>query len=114
VTAAHRTLVAGAVAASALAAAGAALAGLPAPLRAPLVIAFLLVGPGMAFVPLLALGDALAELTVALVLSLALDTLVAITLLYAGGWSPLASLLGLAGLAVAGAALQVALPRRTA
>ncbi|MEA2254281.1 MAG: hypothetical protein QOG35_326 [Solirubrobacteraceae bacterium] len=105
-TSALRTWYAAAVAASALAAAGAALAGLPAPVRAPLVIGFLLLGPGMAFVPLLRLHDAVAELTLALALSLALDTLVAVTMLYAGAWSPVGSLLALAGLALAGAGLQ--------
>ncbi|MEA2253600.1 MAG: hypothetical protein QOI62_2946 [Solirubrobacteraceae bacterium] len=103
---ARRSWYAGVVAASALAAAAAAAAGLPAALRAPLVLTFLLLGPGMAFVPLLALRDPIAELTLALVLSLALDALVAVTMLYVGAWSPVAILLVLAGLALAGAGLQ--------
>jgi uncharacterized membrane protein len=103
---ARRNAYAGLVALSALAAATAALADLPAPLRAPLVLTFLLLGPGMAFVPLLGLRDPVAELTLALALSLALDVLVAVTMLYADAWSPVGSLLALAGLALAGAGLQ--------
>jgi hypothetical protein len=94
------------VAAFAVAAAAAAAAGAPAPLRAPLVLAFLLLGPGMAFVPLLGLGDVLAELTLGVATSLALDLAVAAAMLYAGAWSPRTSLLVLAGVALAGAALQ--------
>ena len=97
---------AGVVAGFAVAAAAAALAGAPAPVRAPLVLAFLLLGPGMAYVPLLGLGDALAELTLGLAVSLALDLAVAAAMLYTGAWSPRTSLLVLAGIALAGAALQ--------
>jgi hypothetical protein len=97
---------AGVVAGFAVAAAAAALAGAPAPVRAPLVLAFLLLGPGMAYVPLLGLGDPLAELTLGLAVSLALDLAVAAAMLYTGAWSPRTSLLALAGIALAGAALQ--------
>lgn len=91
---------------AAVAAAGAALAGAPEALRVPLVLGFLLIGPGMAFVPLLDLGDPVAELTVALGVSLALDVAVAMAMLYAGAWSPIAGLLVLAAIALTGAALQ--------
>ena len=94
------------VAVAAVAAAVAALAGAPDALRAPLVLGFLLIGPGMAFVPLLDLGDPVAELTVALGVSLALDLAVALAMLYAGAWSPVASLVVLAAIALAGAMLQ--------
>lgn len=94
------------VAGAAVAAAVAALAGAPDALRAPLVLGFLLIGPGMAFVPLLDLGDPVAELTVALGVSLALDLAVALAMLYAGAWSPVASLGVLAAIALAGAMLQ--------
>jgi hypothetical protein len=94
------------VAAAALAAAAVAFAGAPEPLRAPVVLAFLALGPGMAFVPLLGLRDPVAELTLGLGVSLALDLVVAATMLYAGAWSPPASLAVLAGLALGGAALQ--------
>ena len=97
---------AGVVAAFALAAVAASSAGAPAPVRAPLVLAFLLLGPGMAYVPLLGLGDLLAELTLGLAASLALDLAVAATMLYAGAWSPRTSLLVLAVVALGGVALQ--------
>lgn len=95
------------VAGAALAAVLAAAAGAPPALRAPLVVAFLALGPGLAFVPLLGLRDPLGELVVALALSLALDIAVAAGMLYAGAWSPSASLAVLAGIALAGAALQL-------
>jgi hypothetical protein len=94
------------VAAAALAAAAVAFAGAPEPLRAPIVLAFLALGPGMAFVPLLGLRDPLAELTLGIAVSLALDLAVAATMLYAGAWSPPASLAVLAAIALGGAALQ--------
>jgi hypothetical protein len=94
------------VAGSALAAAAVALAGAPEAVRVPLVVGFLLLGPGMAFVPLLGLGDPVAELTVALGLSVALDLCVAMAMLYAGAWSPPATLVVLAAIALAGAAFQ--------
>ena len=100
--------------------AGAALAALvvwgsvtPA-LRGPVVLAFLLVGPGMALVHPLRLRDRLAELCLAVALSIALDTLFASAFLYARGWSPdgiLAALIAVAVLAagsdlLAGASLR--------
>jgi hypothetical protein len=94
------------VAAAALAAAAVAFAGAPLALRAPVVLAFLTLGPGMAFVPLLGLRDPLAELTIGLGVSLSLDLAVAATMLYAGAWSPPASLAVLAGISLSGAALQ--------
>jgi hypothetical protein len=97
-----------AVALAAPAAAAFALASAPAALRAPVVLGFLVLGPGTAFVPLLALGDAVAELAVAVGVSLALDVAVETTMTYAGAWSPVGSLLVLAAIALAGVALQLA------
>jgi len=94
------------VAAAALAAAVAALAGAPEPVRAPLVLAFLVLGPGMAFVPLLKLGDPVAEVTLGIGISLALDLVVAVAMLYAGAWSPETTLVVLVAIALGGAALQ--------
>jgi hypothetical protein len=94
------------VAGSALAAAAVALIGAPEAIRAPLVLVFLLLGPGMAFVPLLGLGDPVAQLTVALGVSVALDLCVAMAMLYAGAWSPPVTLVVLAAIALAGAAIQ--------
>ena len=94
------------VAAFALAAVLAALAGAPASLRAPIVLLFLLLGPGMAYIPLLRLGDPVAELTLGLAVSVALDVAVGSSMLYAGVWSPRDSLFVLAGIALVGVALQ--------
>lgn len=78
-------------------------AGVAPALRGPVVLAFLLVGPGLALVHALRLRDRLAELCLAIALSVALDTLVASAFLYAGAWSPDAILGALVALTVAGA-----------
>ena len=101
--------------------AGAALAALvvwgnvaPA-LRGPVVLAFLLVGPGMALVHPLRLRDRLAELCLAVALSVALDTVLASAFLYAGDWWPEGTLAALIAVAVLGAVddlLSTASPRR--
>jgi uncharacterized membrane protein len=80
--------------------------------RALLVFWFLCLCPGMAFVRLLDIEEAYLELTLAIALSLALDTAVATALLYAHLWSP-ARILGLlAGLSLAGVALDVLVAHR--
>jgi hypothetical protein len=91
---------------AAVAATALALAGAPTAVRLPVVLVFLLLGPGMAFVPLLGLGDPVAELTIAVGISLAVDVAVALAMLYAGAWSPPATLVVVAALALCGAALQ--------
>jgi len=48
--------------------------------------------------------------TVAIALSIALDTIVAAALLYAGVWSPVAAFMILATITLAGAARQLARP----
>lgn len=60
----------------------------PAWLRGPVVIGFVLVCPGGALVALLRLGDRVAELSLAVAVSLALAILVPAATLYAGAWSP--------------------------
>jgi uncharacterized membrane protein len=80
------------------------------PVRAVVVISFLLVCPGMAWARLIPLRDDLATLTVALGLSIALDGAVAAIVLYARAWSPTAILLIVLGLSAAGAAVQLARP----
>ena len=102
------------VAVAAVAAPVLALAGAPAAVRLPVVLVFLLLGPGMAFVPLLGLGDPVAELTVAVGICLAIDVAVALAMLYAGAWSPPATLVVVAALALGGAALQLAKEARPA
>lgn len=57
--------------------------------RTWLVFAFLLLCPGMAFVRLLHTGDWIIKATLAVALSLALNAMVALLLLYFRAWSPL-------------------------
>ncbi len=75
--------------------------------RTLLVLAFVLLAPGLGLVPLLGLRDRWAELTLALALSAALTTLVAGLLLAAGAWSPVRALVLLVDLTLLGAALQL-------
>ena len=86
--------------ASATAASGFELAGGHSPVRAIVVLGFVLVAPGYALLRGwgLAHGWHGAALTVAL--SVALATIVPGALLYAGAWSPRAALLILAGVTI--------------
>jgi hypothetical protein len=93
-------------------AAALALGDLESPVRTVIVLAFLLVCPGAAWVRLLPLGDTLAVLTVSVAVSIALDTTVAGILLYSHVWSPTAAFVILVGLSLAGALVQVARPVR--
>lgn len=68
---------------------------------------FMLVCPGMAFVPLLRLHDPAAEWSLAVALSLALNMIVAMVLLYAGRWSPEWALAIVIALCAGGAAMQI-------
>ncbi len=76
-------------------------------MRRALVLWFLFICPGMAFVRLLRLNDGIAQLTLAIALSLALDTIVAGSMLYAGVWSPKGILSIVIALSLLGAALQI-------
>jgi hypothetical protein len=103
------------VLAAALAAAVAvALSDGPSPLRTGAVLTFLALGPGLALVPLIGLDDAWSELTLALAVSLALDTTVAGALVYAGIWSPAIALAVLIAVSLVGAGIQVARAGRRA
>lgn len=75
--------------------------------RPGLAFWFLLVCPGMAFVPLLPLKDRLTELTLAIALSLALDTLVAEVMALNGLWSAKWGLFALICVTLTGVGLQV-------
>jgi hypothetical protein len=79
--------------ASALLAGALALADVHSPLRVLVVLWFVLACPGGSIVRFLRLGDPVAELTLAVGVSLALATIVAVTDLYLGLWSPDATLL---------------------
>lgn len=84
----------------------------PPVIRVPLVLAFALLGPGAALVPLLGLRDPLGEFTLVLGASLALDVVVACVLLYAHAWAPRAGLIILALVALAGASGQLLMARK--
>jgi heme/copper-type cytochrome/quinol oxidase subunit 4 len=81
--------------------------GVGPPVRPVIVFWFLLICPGMALTRPLHLKNSAAELTVGIALSIALDTTVAEMMVLAGHWSPEWALVVLAGISVAGAALQI-------
>jgi hypothetical protein len=82
------------------------------PIRSVLVLAFLLVCPGMAVVRRLRLASGAMELLLAVVMSLAIETALALLMLYAHLWSP-PVLLGVlaAACGVAGRAELLGAPR---
>lgn len=77
------------------------------PVRPFVALWFLLICPGMAFVRLLRLRDGLAELTLAVALSFAIDGLVSEVLVYAGQWSFKTGLAILIGIAFTGVAFDL-------
>lgn len=91
---------------STLAVALAVFGGVGSPWRPLVVFWFLLVCPGMALVGLFLPRDGVATVTLALALSIALDTLIAMALLYAGYWSPRAGLVVLIAITLVGVVLQ--------
>ena len=87
------------------------------PVQPAVMFWFLLIGPGLPYVRLLPLRKRLDPWVLALGLSLALDAVVAIGMVFAGVWSPPAGLLILMGMSMFGAGLGLALavwPRRAA
>lgn len=100
------------IVASALSIAVMTIGGFTGPIRSCLAIWFLFVCPGMALVRLLRLDDFAAELTLALALSLALDAIVAVAMVYARIWSPTLGLAALIGVSVIGVLLQFAIAPR--
>jgi hypothetical protein len=87
---------------------GEAFGGVP---RATVMLAFLLLAPGLALVPLLGrVGD--GELALAAGISVGLDTAIALVMAVSGAWSPKGALVALIAISLLGAALQVAGPRR--
>jgi uncharacterized membrane protein len=75
--------------------------------RTLLVAVFLLLGPGLALVGLLGIEDPWQLLTLAFGLSVALDTAVALMLIYVVGWYPGAGLAVLLAISIAGALAQL-------
>jgi hypothetical protein len=84
-----------------------ALGNAHAPLRPLIALWFLFICPGMALVRPLRLRETRVMLSLAVALSLALDTVVAAVMLYAGMWSPNAALVVLMIIASGGAVLDV-------
>ena len=83
------------------------------PIQAMVAFWFLLICPGMAFVRLLRIEERLIEVTVAIALSIALDTIVSETMVLTKRWAPEWALFLLICMAVVGAVLQIAtLPAR--
>jgi hypothetical protein len=95
---------------SALAAVGAVAADFGTPVRGPLVVWFLLVGPGLTVVGLLGFADPWLELAASVAISMALGVAVAEAMLFLGLWSPTLGLLVLAALTLAGAAFSATRP----
>lgn len=77
------------------------------PVRSVIALWFMLVCPGMAFVRLLQINDPINEFTLAVALSLTIDSILAITMVYAKIWSPKWGLCILIGISVFGAILQI-------
>jgi hypothetical protein len=69
------------------------------------VLPFLVLAPGLSLIPLVRLGDRLAQLVLGVALSLTLDLLVAQVMLVVG-WHPEAAVAVLAELCLLGVALQ--------
>lgn len=77
------------------------------PLRPMVTLWFLLICPGMAFIQLLRLQDAVHEIVLAVALSLVLALITASAILYAGLWSPELILILLIGFSVIGVTCQL-------
>ena len=78
-------------------------------LRTAVVLWFLGVCPGLAFIGAIRLADPWLEAALTLALSFAINVLVALLVAYGFGWSPAAVLTIVVTLTLAGAALQVVL-----
>ena len=101
----------GILVASAVLAGALEVAGLHSPLRLAVILWFVLVCPGMAFVRLLDLDDAAAEIALAVALSIALAMAVGGAALYSGLWAPGATLAILIAITIAAAVAPVARAR---
>ena len=76
--------------------------------RAPAVLLFVVLFPGLAVVrPLAVSGDRLTELTLGVGLSIAISVLVPTGLLYLGWWSPTGALAVLIAITLVGVAVEV-------
>jgi hypothetical protein len=78
----------------------------PSPWRPAVAFVFLLICPGMAFVRLLHLSEGPLFWLLAIGLSLALDAIVAMSMVWAQAWSPTGGVAALIAISLVGAALQ--------
>jgi len=78
-----------------------------APFRPAVAFWFLLICPGMAFVRLLHIEEWVTELTLAIALSIAINTFVSETMIFARIWSPKAGLVALICISALGATCQI-------
>ncbi len=76
-------------------------------IRPPLLFLFMLICPGMAFIHLARLEDPLAELVLAIALSIVIDTCLAEFMVLTRLWYPGAGLAVLIGISIFGATLQI-------
>jgi uncharacterized membrane protein len=88
------------------------LADVHSPARAAIVLAFVLVAPGLAIVRPIGMRDPMVELMLAVAVSVALDTLAASAILYAGAWSPNLILAVVAAITLAATAVGLLVERR--
>ena len=102
-----RMIPAAVVCASSVALAVALAADAPAAVRSPLALWFLLACPGLALVPLLRLDGPAGRWALVVALSLAVDLLVTLVMLYAGLWSPAGIFAVLAAISILGGVAQL-------
>jgi uncharacterized membrane protein len=91
---------------STVAAGVASLLSLPPAVRAPLVLWFAAMCPGLALVRLLHFDDRLIEVVLAVALSIAVDGIVAAAFLYSGHWSPPAIMASLIAITICALGLE--------
>ena len=77
------------------------------PLRTGLTVWFFLVCPGMAYIQSMRIEHGLTRWTLAIALSVTIDTLVALVMLYAGLWSARLGLIVIIAIALIGIGLHV-------
>lgn len=75
-------------------------------LRIPVLLWFMLVCPGLAFVQLLRIDQPLIELSLSIALSLAIEMMLALIMLLLGLWHPQQALLALVGITAVGTLIQ--------
>jgi hypothetical protein len=81
-------------------------------IRAPVVLTFLLLCPGLAFVRLLQISDVAAEWSLGVAMSLALTGGVTLIQAYTGNWNPTVGLFALAGITLAAIVTELLIGRR--